>query len=169
MLVGSLRERGVFDGLEELPEVLVKWVAPPAARAPWVPEIVSVAAFLAIRDARYPGAAGELEFLAWIDALNHKILDAELPSVVATPSAAVEWLPAMWAHFHRGTTLTVALETERSAEIEFSHPRFLFPGSWMESRRRTLASVLARSGAVQPEVRASRDDEYGTRFVLSWR
>jgi hypothetical protein len=169
-LVIGLRDRGAFEGLEDLPDEITGRVRSLTNEAGWLPEVLSVGVFLAVRDARFGGPSGELDFLAWIDALNGEILQVEQTSRdIRSPADAVRWIPDVWSRFHRGSTMRVVARTEESAEIAFAHPPFLFPGAWMESRRRTLRSALARAGAVQPEVHAERDGERGTRFRLSWR
>lgn len=169
-LIFGLRERGVFDGLEGLPDAIASLIVGPPPESGWLPEVISVGVFLAVRDARFGGPAGEVDFLAWVDALNHEILHVEQSALlVTTPGDAVRFIPEVWARFHRGSTMTVVAQTKQTAEVAFAHPTFLFPGQWMESRRRTLVSALVRAGAAQPSVRAARDGDRGTRFHLSWR
>lgn len=164
----GLRERGVFEGLELAP-ALSRYVAGSLAADAWLPEVVSVALFLAVRDARFPDSAGEQAFLAWFQALNAALLDAEYRAQpVASPQEALGSLSDTWARFHRGTSMTVTAHTAQTAEIAFAHPRLLFPPAWMESRRRMLMGALVRARAAQPEVLAAADGERGTIFRLSW-
>ncbi len=104
-----------------------------------------------------------------MDALNHEVLHLQQTEIrVRCPAEAVQHFPMLWARFHRGSTMTIVARRERSAEVAFAHPPLLFPGAWMESRRRTLVGVLVRAGAVQPEVRATPDGAQGTRFAMYW-
>lgn len=167
-LLLGLRDRGVFAGLA-LPPAINSYIGRPPTESGWIPEVISIGAFLAVRDARFSGASGEADFLAWFQALNDEVLDAQQRALAVTsPAEALRLLSAGWAHFHRGTTMTLAAQTKRSAVIAFGHPPHLFPPAWMESRRRMLASALAKSGAVQPDVRAATDREYGAVFRLFW-
>lgn len=168
-LVVGLRERGAFDGLEGLPAELHAAITGPLPASGWMPEVVSVGVFLAVRDARFPGPTGEGDFLEWFEALNHEVLETQRQALrVGSPSAALPGLSAVWGRFHRGTTMTVVAQTKHTAEILFAHPPGLFPSAWMEGRRRMLGSALVRIGAVQPEVRATSVGERGTAFSLRW-
>lgn len=167
-LLLGLRDRGVFAGLA-LPPAIDAYISRPPTESGWIPEVISVGAFLAVRDARFSGHSGEADFLAWFQALNDEILDAQQRALAVTsPAEVLGLLSAAWAQFHHGTTMTLAVQTKRSAVITFAHPRHLFPAAWLESRRRMLASALVKSGAVQPDVRATIDSEYGAVFRLSW-
>lgn len=169
-LVLGLRARGAFDGLDRLPEAIAAQLSGVVPETAWFPEVLGVGVFLAVRDARFPGLNGEHDFLMWVEALNHEILDAQQRALDArTPADAVHLLPGLWARFHRGTTMRVVAHGAQHAEIAFAHPPALFPREWTESRRRTLVSALVRAGAVQPEVRAAADGARGTTFRLVWR
>ena len=168
-LVVGLRERGAFDGLEGLPAALHEAITGPLPESGWMPEVVSVGVFLAVRDARFPGPTGESDFLEWFEALNHEVLETQQQVLrVGDLATALPGLSAVWGRFHRGTTMTVVAQTANTAEVSFAHPPRLFPRAWMEARRRMLASALARAGAVQPEVSATVDGERGTAFSLTW-
>ncbi len=168
-LVGGLRERGAFDGLDALPTELHAAITGPLPASGWMPEVVSIGVFLAVRDARFPGPTGESDFLGWFEALNHEVLETQQQALgIGSHTAALSELSAVWARFHRGTTMTVTARTPRTAEIAFAHPARLFPPAWMEARRRMLVGALVRGGAVQPEVRATVDAARGTAFSLRW-
>lgn len=162
--LAGLRERGAFEGLPSLPPELSRHLVDTTAPG-WVPEIVHVAALLALRDARF---GSEPDFLAWMDSLNAGLLQVALPSSVTTGEEAIRWSVEGWARFHRGSTLSIVSCETNHAVLTFAHPPFVFPETWMEVRRRTLAAVLVRAGAAQPFVRATPSD-VGTTFDASWR
>jgi hypothetical protein len=172
-LLGGLRARGALDALEGLPARLRPLLSHLTAEAEWLPEVVHVAALLAIRDAPF-GPRDDDAFLAWMGQLNRELLGGpELGGVIAIVTAAelVPRLPAMWELYHAGTPLMVDEHSATHARLVLAHPRRLFPPLSLESHRRTFALLLAKAGA-QPSVTmrtAVSGEDARTLFEARWR
>jgi hypothetical protein len=174
-LVRSLRDRGVLEALDALPPPLGALLEHVSGSEDWIPEVVHVAALLAIRDARFGNSDRDDEqFLLWIEQLNRDLLGGskhiDIPFGV-TPDALVARLGDLWETFHRGTPITVTAQEITRVKIVIAHPRQLFARLSIESHRRTLALSLAKAGAVQPQVDVRTEpcgDKAETVFTASW-
>lgn len=157
-LLGVLRERGALDVLEGLPErldgrTLLSYFT---TDAEWLPEVVHVATLLAVRDGTFAGyPRADEDFHRWVSQLNRDLLGGAgyFPSLaVSRPQELLRGLPALWETAHIGTPMTVRVDSATSASITIAHPAPLLHPLALESRRRTLALVLAKVGMVQPVV-----------------
>jgi hypothetical protein len=114
---------------------------------------------LAVRDARFGASArAEHAFYDWFSQLNRDLFEA--PPYVGTvafadPVDVLPHLPAIWESLHEGVSVTMAIPSRRCASATVTYPRRLFTPVSLESLRRTLTMLLAKTGAAQVNVGSS--------------
>jgi hypothetical protein len=147
VMLRGLVQRHALAGLDSLPREALAALSM-IDRTEWLPEVVHVAAMLALRDARFHD---DEAFLAWTGKLNREVMLDH-----ATSSAeALRLVPQIWSRLHRGTTVELFDLAEHSGTLLTRHPHALFAPLIKEWRSRAVLAFLARAGAVQPRAMES--------------
>lgn len=163
-LIARLEQSGALEGLEALQEFVLD------DGSGWVSEVAIMTLLLALKDARFDGAAldasqSDESFMAWMGVVNR-------PLVVAAESADGPWatpqrMQELWHRLHRGTPLMLDARDETGATLTLHHPRDLWPEFVHEWRRRAFLASLASEGAARPTA-VIRTVELGTEYQLGW-
>ena len=172
----GLRERGILTQ-DVLPARIRSLYERLTREGDWLPEVAHVTAMLALRDTRFGrGVTANSAFVEWLAQLNRELFGAAPHAEafsVETPRDVVTRLPAVWELFHRGTPMHVISCLPKSAHITIDHPRVLFAPISIESHRRAFAILLAKTGAVAPEITTTTTDASKdlaqTSLHASWR
>ena len=172
-LVG-LRERGAVAD-DALPKQLRHVLHEYGGDEEWLPEVVHVAAMIAVRDACFGhGPEADAEFLEWTTQLNRELFSNPRYAAAlscASPRDLVPRLPAIWSTFHRGSTFSVTVDEANHATCLLEHPRLLFTRLSLESHRRALAVLLAKAGAAKLQVTTATEvtgDHCLTTIDATW-
>lgn len=162
---------GVLDDLPGPLRVLPDYFS---RRVRWLPEVVHVATSLAIRDVRFHD--DDEGFLAWLEKMNRELLsgdDMARAFHATRPADLVQRVPALWEEFHNGCPLALFDEGPTHASFALAHPEPLFHRLSLESHRRTLAILLAKSNAAKLEVtvttRPVGDGLARTELLCHWQ
>jgi hypothetical protein len=161
----------VLDGLDVVPTCLLPREIGEhlASDADWLPEVLHVAALLAVRDVRFGASAHpDDDFLEWLAQLNRELLDQPLQGLAASPAELAPHLVTIWEDFHAGTPAAILDSGPTHVAFALSHPAALFHPLSRESQRRVVALALVKVGAVQPDV-AMRVEPSRTIFDATWR
>jgi hypothetical protein len=159
VMLRGLVARDALGGLAGLPREIGSAVER-IEQTEWLPEVVHVAAMLALRDVRF---GDDETFLAWTGKLNREVMMDR----AANPPEALALVPRIWSRLHRGTTVEVLDLSGHSGTLLTRHPRELFAPLIREWRTRAVLAFLARAGAAQPRARESADAE-GTVLRIDW-
>jgi hypothetical protein len=175
-MLRGLRDRGSLDILESLPLQLRPILDHLRGDAEWLPEIVHVATIVAVRDMRFgEGSRGDAAFFEWLAKVNRELFES--PPYVAAVSVLeaadlVPRLPTIWESLHVGVPVTVAMHSPARASAVLAYPRRLFSSLSLESFRRTIAVLLAKTSAAQVHVDVVRQvtgDAARAEFEMTWR
>jgi hypothetical protein len=135
----------------------------------WVPEVHASVLYLAIRDVHF---ADDGAFLLHAIECNRKLLDTPTNRVlfwVVSPKDMLRAAGSRWGSFHRGSTLSVRIRGDTSAELELGFPPHLLPEIVLRGNGTGFAAALETAGARDVVVDMIDVEPTRARFRGSWR
>ncbi len=138
----------------------------------WVSEVHYSALLLAVAELRFRGPEGLHDFDRWILEENRRLLTGPLYRVlfmVASPERIVRAGGERWGRFHRGSTLSVRVESKGYVAGHLAYPANLFPALTLRGFGMALRAAAEAAGAQDVSVSHVVKSETSTDYELMWQ
>lgn len=164
-----LRDSPTSGLIERLPPEAAAVLGSVAHLPVWVPDVHASVLYLAIREVHF---ADDAAFLAHAKVRNRALLDTPTNRIlfwVVSPKDLLRAAGLRWGSFHRGSTLTVRIRGDSSAEFELGFPPHLLPEIVLLGNGTGIAAALEGAGARDVVIEMTDVAPTRARFRASWR